>query len=86
MNFCRNHSLLRIFFCTSLLLVASEVCHAQPYGLASRPAIGVFLNNIMPETAPVVPPNWTVAPAFPNLYFTNIIGVLPVPGSVRVTV
>ena len=64
-----------------LLLATISICPAQPYGLVSRPAVGPFLNNVMPETAPVVPPNWAVVPAFPNLYFTNLLGVLPVPGT-----
>ena len=72
---------LRGNLCVGLLLAMISICQAQPYGLASRPAVGAFLNNVMPEAAPVVSTNWAVAPAFPNLYFTNIIGVLPVPGT-----
>jgi uncharacterized repeat protein (TIGR03806 family) len=54
---------------------------AQPYGLNSRPAVGPFLNDVLPETAPPVSTNWQVVTAFPNLLFTNLIGVLPVPGT-----
>jgi uncharacterized repeat protein (TIGR03806 family) len=54
---------------------------AQPYGLDSRPPLGPFLNDVMPETAPPVSTNWQVVPAFPNLVFTNMLGVLPVPGT-----
>ena len=81
MNFCRTRSLLRKLFCTGLLLAVSVICHAQPYGLARRPAIGSFLNNVMPEAAPVVSANWSLVPAFPNLYFTNALGFTHVPGT-----
>ncbi len=64
-----------------LLLASTVLLSAQPYGLSNRPVVGPFLNNVMPETAPVVSANWSVVPAFPNLYFTNLLGVLPVPGT-----
>ena len=56
---------------------------AQPYGLDSRPAVGPFLNNVMPETAPVIAGNWTAVVAFTNLYFTNALGFTHVPGTNR---
>jgi len=78
-----SHSLLQRWqqVCLTLLLISSCLLHAQPYGLATHPGIGPFLDNVMPETAPVVSANWSVVPAFPNLYFTNLLGVLPVPGT-----
>jgi glucose/arabinose dehydrogenase/regulation of enolase protein 1 (concanavalin A-like superfamily) len=54
---------------------------AQPYGLNTRPAIGPFLNDTMPEAAPTVSTNWSVVPAFPNLVFTNALGFTHVPGT-----
>ncbi len=81
MNCCRTPSFLQATLCTLLVFATFSRCQAQPYGLAARPAIGAFLNNLLPETAPVVPANWTVVPAFPNLNFTNLLGVLPVPGT-----
>jgi len=54
---------------------------AQPYGLNSRSPIGPFLNNVMPETAPAVSTNWSLIPAFPNLLFTNAVGLAAVPGT-----
>lgn len=81
MIFSRPLLLLSKLFCAFILLGMSWCLQAQPYGLANRPAVGAFLNNVMPETAPVVPANWSVVPAFPNLYFTNLLGVLPVPGT-----
>jgi len=52
-----------------------------PAGTNSRPPMGAFLNNIMPETAPTTSANWAVVPAFANLLFTNALGILPVPGT-----
>jgi uncharacterized repeat protein (TIGR03806 family) len=66
---------------------ASFVAHlvsdgsTPPAGTNSRPPLGPFLNNMMPETAPVVSANWAVVPAFPNLVFTNLLGITPVPGT-----
>jgi len=53
----------------------------QPYGLASRQAVGAFLNDTLPYTAPAISGNWSAVPAFPNLLFTNSVGLAPVPGS-----
>ncbi len=54
---------------------------ATPYGLDSHPAIGVFLNGTMPETAPGISGDWSAVVAFPNLLFTNAVGLTPVPGT-----
>ena len=54
---------------------------AQAFGLTVRPVIGPFLNDVMPEAAPLLSANWTVVPAFPNLVFTNLLGVTAVPGT-----
>jgi uncharacterized repeat protein (TIGR03806 family) len=54
---------------------------AQPYGLNSRPAIAPFLNNVLPEAAPLVSGSWSCVPAFPNLFFTNAVGLTFVPGT-----
>lgn len=55
--------------------------NTRPYGLTGHPAIGPFLNDTMPEQAPTVSGNWSAIPAFPHLYFTNAIGMVPVPGT-----
>lgn len=81
MMLSHSHSLFLKLVVLVLLLAMGRPAPAQPYGLANRPAVGAFLNNVLPETAPVVPANWAVVPAFPNLYFTNLLGVLPVPGT-----
>lgn len=55
--------------------------NAKPYGLGSRPQIGAFLNGVMPETAPAISGNWSTVVAFPNLLFTNAVGLAAVPDS-----
>ena len=54
---------------------------AQPYGLTSRPEVGPFVNGVMPKTAPGISGNWSAVVAFPNLLFTNSVGLAPVPHS-----
>ena len=59
---------------------------AQPYGLTSRPSVGQFLDNVMPESAPVLSGNWSAVVAFPNLTFTNALGITYVPGTSKLVV
>ena len=54
---------------------------AQPYGLNSRPNVAPFLNGVLPPVSPVVSGNWSAVPAFPNLVFTNAVGLTFVPGT-----
>jgi uncharacterized repeat protein (TIGR03806 family) len=54
---------------------------AQAFGLTVRPLIGPFLNDVMPEAAPLLSANWTVVPAYTNLVFTNALGFTSVPGT-----
>jgi uncharacterized repeat protein (TIGR03806 family) len=54
---------------------------AKPYGLNSRPQVSAFLNGAMPETAPAISGNWSAVVAFPNLLFTNSVGLTFVPES-----
>ena len=58
----------------------------QAYGLESHPAIGPFLNNQMPEAAPVISGNWSAVVAFTNLTFTNALGLAAMPGTNRLVV
>src|ERR1041385_5028188 len=69
---------------SSLLLACSAF--GQPYGLTSRPNVGQFLDNVMPEAAPVVSGNWSAVVAFTNLYFTNALGITSVPGTSKLVV
>jgi glucose/arabinose dehydrogenase len=58
----------------------------QPYGLNSLPQTGAFLNGTLPEIAPAISGNWTAIVAFPNLLFTNSVGLTHVPDSNRLCV
>jgi uncharacterized repeat protein (TIGR03806 family) len=58
----------------------------QPYGLSSRPNVGPFLNGNVPPAAPVLSSNWSAVVAFPNLLFTNAVGLAPMPGTTRLVV
>src|SRR5436309_790989 len=78
---CLN-SFHRLTITVAAGLIAASAC-AQPYGLSSRPAIGPFLNNQMPEAAPFVSGSWSVVVAFTNLTFTNALGLTHVPGTTR---
>jgi uncharacterized repeat protein (TIGR03806 family) len=69
--------LLALVFSAGFLLQSN----AQPYGIQERQAIGPFLNDVMPLTAPAISGDWSAVPAFPNLLFTNSVGLCPVPGT-----
>ncbi|HLX94239.1 MAG TPA: PQQ-dependent sugar dehydrogenase [Verrucomicrobiae bacterium] len=69
------------FFAFVLFLCLGFSTSAKPYGLDSRPAIGPFLNGTMPETAPGISGDWSAVAAFPNLLFTNAVGLTFVPGT-----
>ncbi len=55
--------------------------NAGPHGLDSRPPVGGFLNGAMPEIAPSISGNWSAVAAFPNLLFTNSVGLTSIPGT-----
>ncbi len=67
--------------CLGLLLTGAAILQAQPYGLTQRPAVGKFLNGQLPEVAPNISTNWTSVVAFPNLLFTNAVGLTSIPGT-----
>jgi len=69
---------------TGLVLVGNAP--AQPYGLSSRPAVGPFLDDVMPESAPTISGNWSAVVAFTNLTFTNAIGLTYIPGTSKLVV
>lgn len=69
-----------------LLFVFPAAAFAQPYGLPGRPNVGTFLNGTMPPAAPLLSGNWSAVVAFPNLLFTNAVGLAPVPGTTKLVV
>ena len=68
-------------FALALVLCLDFSVNAKPYGLDPSPAIGPFLNGTMPETAPGISGDWSAVAAFPNLLFTNSVGLTFVPGT-----
>jgi uncharacterized repeat protein (TIGR03806 family) len=58
----------------------------KSFGLTNRPAIGAFLNGVMPEVAPSISGNWSAVVAFTNLLFTNSVGLTHVPDSSQLCV
>ena len=68
-------------FALALVLCLDFSVNAKPYGLEPAPAIGPFLNGTMPETAPGISGDWSAVTAFPNLLFTNSVGLTFVPGT-----
>jgi len=75
------HAQCRCLIIFALLAGAVIGIHAKPIALTNRPAIGAFLNGLMPEVAPTISGNWSAVPAFPNLVFTNSTGLTAIPNS-----
>lgn len=74
-----NVSLLAaVFLCVGFF---NTLTQAQPYGLTNRPSVAPFLNGAVPRVSPVVSGDWSAVQAFPNLIFTNAVGLTFVPGS-----
>jgi len=67
------------------LVVMSSVARAQSYGLDTRPALGPFLNGVMPPQAQSAS-GWQTAVAFPHLTFDDPISITPEPRSSRIYV
>ncbi len=76
--------LLPGLFASSLL--AKPTVESRPHGLSVRPGTGPFLNGTLPEVAPAISGNWSAVVAFPQLKFTNAVGLTAVPGTDRLCV
>ena len=61
--------------------ISLPVAGQKNFGLTNRPAVGAFLNGVMPEVAPGISGNWSAVVAFTNLFFTNSVGLTHVPDS-----
>jgi uncharacterized repeat protein (TIGR03806 family) len=74
---------LSIFALLALFVfpASARLSGSKAYGLNSYRPTGPFLNGTLPEVAPVISGNWTAVVAFPNLLFTNSVGLTAVPGS-----
>lgn len=71
------HGLLTVILSVGFVLNLN----AEPYGIQERAPVGPFLNGVMPEIAPAISGDWSAVPAFPNLLFTNSVGLCAVPGT-----
>lgn len=65
------------------LLITAGITSAQPYGLDQPQAIGPYLNNAFPPTAPSSSASWNVQIAFTNATFDQPMFMLPYPGTNR---
>lgn len=65
----------------SIVLLAVPAVLGQPYGLDSRPLVGPFLNQALPDKAPSVSGGWSAVPAFPNITFIHPLGLTYLPGT-----
>lgn len=54
---------------------------AESWGITARQPVGPFLNEVLPHTAPAISGKWSAVVAFPNLLFTNSVGLTAVPDS-----
>ena len=72
--------LLLCCLCT-VNLYAKITTDNRPHGLVVRPGTGPFLDGTLPEVAPAISGNWSAVVAFPNLRFTNSVGLTAVPGT-----
>ena len=77
----RHSGLGSLLLCLVLVGLAYTSGRAQPYGLTNRAALAPFLNGVVPPASPVVAGTWSAVVAFPNLIFTNAVGLTCVPGT-----
>jgi len=75
---CKSSPWLAVVVLLGSFLISAN---ASPYGLDTRPQVGAFLNGVMPEVAPAISGNWSAVNAFPNLLFTNSVGLTSIPGA-----
>jgi uncharacterized repeat protein (TIGR03806 family) len=80
-----RHRVLLLACSVLVVLLVCPAVLAQPYGLSQRPAVGPFLNGILPPAAASAS-GWEAAVAFPNLTFDDALVLLPEPGTNRLFV
>jgi uncharacterized repeat protein (TIGR03806 family) len=74
---------MKVFILAFLVALSAS---ARPYGMDARPMIGPLLNQRLPGSIPAAPGNWSAVPAFPQLLFTNALGLAAIPGTHRLVV
>lgn len=67
-------------------LFVADIVSAQPYGLTAPQAVGPYLNNVFPATAPTVSASWTTEIAFTNLTIDQPMFLMPYPGTNKLVV
>ena len=82
-SFCVRATTWFLLLCAPGLV---PLAHAQPYGIATRPAIGPYLNNALPAGAPIAAGAWQTVKAFPNLTFQTPTFLVAEPNSNRLLV
>lgn len=70
--------------CVLTLAFAGEV-RAQSYGLAAKPTVGAYFDAAFPPTPPTLG-TFTAVNAYPNLAFSNPMGIQQVPGQQKMLV
>jgi hypothetical protein len=69
-----------------LALCSASISWAQPYGLDYPQAVGPYLNNVFPTTAPSASASWNVDIAFTNTSIDQPMFMLPYPGTNRLVI
>lgn len=64
----------------ALLTLLPTLALAQTYGIATRPSFTAFNGGTLPTNLPTFSGSWSAVPAFPNLTFVDIMGVVEMPG------
>ena len=69
-----------------VLLFVAQIAWAQPYGLTTPQAVGPYLNNVFPATAPTVSASYATEIAFTNLTIDQPMFLMPYPGTNKLLV
>ena len=84
MNLSRFGRIKEILFAVTLVFVCQfQLLFAQPYGIDSPDAMGIFLNNSLPSQTPTgeIVTEWEVVDAFPNVKFNDPLDLREIPGN-----
>ncbi|HTI70635.1 MAG TPA: PQQ-dependent sugar dehydrogenase [Candidatus Limnocylindria bacterium] len=86
MKFCRLVQWVQRSIFMGAILLSVRALSGIPYGLDEVSRHEAFLDGKLPNSRPQVTGNWSVVPAFPNLKFTNVLGLAAVPGTNQLVV
>jgi uncharacterized repeat protein (TIGR03806 family) len=74
-----RQSLLAVLLLISICLLVPFRMQAQPYGLDNATAVGPYLNNVFPHSAPNSTAKWDVEVAYTNMVFDQPMYMTPYP-------